>query len=67
MPYKVFQDATILTASDVNTYMMNQQIAVFADSTARGSAIASPVEGQFAFLKNTDKLTYFDGSTWRNL
>ena len=46
--------------------MMEQQIMVFAGTAARGSAIASPTEGMFAFLKDTDTLTYYDGSDWQD-
>ena len=63
--FKLFQDGQVLLASEVNTYMMEQQIMVFASAGARGSAIASPSEGMFAFLKDTDVLTYFDGSDWQ--
>lgn len=64
MPFKTFVSGEILTASDVNTQVMGQQITVFADAAARDVAITSPVHGQFAFLKDTDSLTYFDGSVW---
>ena len=57
--FKLFQDGQVLLASEVNTYMMEQQIMVFADSTARDAAITSPSEGMFAFLKDTDKLTVY--------
>jgi hypothetical protein len=46
--------------------MMEQQIMVFAGTAARGSAIASPSEGMFAFLKDQDKLTFHDGSDWQD-
>ncbi len=42
--------------------MMQQQIMVFADSTARDAAITAPTEGMFAFLKDTDKLTVYTTS-----
>jgi len=32
---------------------------VFADATARDAAITSPAEGQYAFLKNSDTLTFY--------
>lgn len=67
MPFKTFTAGEILTAADVNTQIMGQQITVFADSGARGSAITSPSEGQFAFLKDTDTLTFFDGSDWQEI
>lgn len=65
MPFKTFVSNEILTASDVNSQIMNQQIMVFANATARDSAVASPTEGMFAFLKDTDKLTYYT-TTWED-
>jgi hypothetical protein len=64
--FKLFENGNVLTASEVNTFMMDQQIMVFASAGARGSAIASPTEGMFAFLKDEDKLTYHDGSDWQD-
>jgi hypothetical protein len=49
---QVFCERECFLASEVNTYMMEQQIMVFAGTAARGSAIASPSEGMFAFLKD---------------
>lgn len=66
MPFKTFVSSEILTASDVNSQIMNQQIMVFADATARDAALTSPSEGMFAFLKDTDTLTYYDGTSWED-
>lgn len=66
MPFKTFVSGEILTATDVNTQIMGQQICVFADASARDVAISSPSEGQFAFLKDTNKLTYFDSVIWKD-
>ncbi len=60
--FKSFQDGNVLTASEVNTYMMEQMIMVFASAAARDAAITSPSEGMFAFLKDTDKLTVYKTS-----
>ena len=60
--FKLFADGNVLLASEVNEYMMQQQIMVFADATARDAAILSPSEGMFAFLKDVDKLTVFTTS-----
>lgn len=60
--FKLFADGNVLTASEVNTFMMQQQIMVFASAAARDAAILSPSEGMFAFLKDTDKLTVFKTS-----
>ena len=60
--FKVFQDGNVLLASEVNTFMMEQMIMVFASAAARDAAILSPSEGMFAFLKDTDKLTVYKTS-----
>ena len=64
--FKLFQNGNVLLASEVQNFMMDQQIMVFAGTAARGSAIASPSEGMFAFLKDTDTLTYHNGSDWQD-
>jgi hypothetical protein len=63
--FKVFQDGNVLLASEVNTFMAEQMIMVFASAAARDAAILSPSEGMFAFLKDVDKLTVFKTS-WGN-
>jgi hypothetical protein len=60
--FKVFQNGNVLTASEVNTFMMDQMIMVFEDAAARDAAILSPSEGMFAFLKDTDKLSLYTTS-----
>jgi hypothetical protein len=60
--FKVFQNGSVLLASEVNTLMAEQQIMVFASAAARDAAILSPSEGMFAFLKDTDTLTVYTTS-----
>ena len=62
--FKDFQAGEVLTASDVDTYLMQQSVMVFADTTARDAAITSPSEGMFTYLTGTNLLTYYDGSAW---
>lgn len=64
--FKSFVNGNVLLASEVQNFMMDQQIMVFESAGARGSAIASPSEGMFAFLKDTDTLTYYDSTQWRD-
>ena len=61
--FKEFVAGEILDEDDINDYLL-QGVLVFAGTAARGSAITAPVEGQFAFLKDTDALTFYDGSDW---
>ena len=37
---------------------------VFADSSARDSAVSSPSEGMFCYLKDTNVLQFYSGSAW---
>jgi len=60
--FKLFENGNVLLDSEVNTFMMDQQIMVFADAAARDAAITSPSEGMFAFLKDTDTLTVYTTS-----
>jgi len=64
--FKTFADGDVLLASEVQGYVQEQMIMVFAGTATRGSAITSPTEGMFAFLKDTDTLTYHDGSDWQD-
>jgi hypothetical protein len=66
MPRKVFTAGEVLAASDVNSFLMDQTIMVFAGTAARGSAIGTATEGMYAHLNDTDTLTYYDGSDWVN-
>lgn len=62
--WKDFSSGDVLTAADMDGYVMAQIIGVFADATARDAAITSPQEGQHAFLKSDDGLYFYDGSSW---
>jgi len=62
--YKSWVDGDILTASDVNTYLMQQAVMVFADASARTSAIAAPSEGMVTYLTGTNVIEYYDGAAW---
>lgn len=61
--FKTFTVGEVLTASDVNGYLM-QGVLVFASAAARTSAITSPQEGQYSYLKDTNSLEFYDGSAW---
>lgn len=64
--FKVWATGDLVNASDLNTYIQEQVVMVFADASARNSAVSSPAEGMFAFLKDTNVLTFYDGSSWAN-
>ena len=60
---KTFVTGEVLTAGDVNGYLM-QGVLVFASSAARSASITSPQEGQYSYLKDTNATEYYDGSAW---
>jgi len=66
MPFKDFAAGDILTAADVDDYLMRQTVMTFDDSTARGTALGTAVltEGMVSYLKDTNALEYYDGSAW---
>lgn len=61
--FKTFNTGDVLSASDVNGYLM-QGIWVFATAAARNAAVTSPQEGNACYLKDTDVVQIYDGSTW---
>jgi hypothetical protein len=65
--FKNFVAGEILTASDVNSFVGNQVVAVFDNATDRDSAIVSPVHGQFVFRTDDEVLEFFDGEEFREL
>ncbi len=61
---KTFVAGDVLTAAQVQGFLQDQTIMVFAGSAARATAITSPSEGMFVFLQDTDTLQYYDGSAF---
>ena len=62
--FKVWTTGDLVNASDFNNYLQEQVIGRFDSSSARDSQISSPEEGMFAFLKDTNTLTFYNGSSW---
>ncbi len=62
--YKQWTTGAVLTSSDMNTYVGDQVVMVFASSSARSSAVSSATEGMVSYLKDTNAIEYYDGSSW---
>lgn len=65
--YKEFNTGDVLTAADANGYLASQVVMVFANASARTSAIASPQEGMVSYLKDTNATEYYTGSAWTSI
>lgn len=63
--YKLFATGDVLTAAQVNTFLMQQTVMVFASSAARTSALSGVLaEGMVSYLQDTNSLEVYDGSAW---
>ena len=63
--YKLFATGDVLTAAQVNTYLMQQTVMVFASSAARTSALSGVLaEGMVSYLQDTNSLEVYDGAAW---
>jgi hypothetical protein len=63
--YKLFNTGDVLTAAQVNTYLMEQSVMVFADAAARTTALTGVVaEGMLSYLKDTNAVEVYNGSAW---
>lgn len=67
---KTFTAGEILTASDTNTYLMEQTVMYFAGTAARASAIPTPSTGMTSYIGVTGTATIpqletYTGSAWQ--
>ncbi len=66
---KLFVSGDVLTAAQVNTYLMDQSIMRFATTAARDAAFGGAgeptlAEGMFAYIDADNTLYYYSGSAW---
>jgi len=67
---KIFTAGDVLTASDVQNYMMDQSVMYFAGTAARSSAIATPTTGMTSYIGVTGtasipQIETYTGSAWQ--
>lgn len=65
----LFTSGQVLTAEQVNTYLMDQSIMRFATTAARDAAFGGAgeptlAEGMFAYIDADNTLYYYSGSSW---
>jgi hypothetical protein len=61
---KVFTAGDVLTASDVQNYLMDQTVMNFAGTAARSSAIATPTTGMTTYNQTTQQLESYNGTAY---
>jgi hypothetical protein len=66
--YKLFNTGDVLTAAQVNTYLQEQTVMVFANSTARTTALSGVLaEGMMSYLQDTNSVEVYNGTSWVNV
>jgi hypothetical protein len=61
----LFNTGDVLTAAQVNNYLQEQVIMVFANSSARTSALSGVLaEGMASYLQDTNSFEIYNGSAW---
>lgn len=60
MAFKTFTSGAVLTAAELNTYLMQQAVIVCTAATRP----SSPVEGMVIYETDTDQGYQYDGSNW---
>jgi hypothetical protein len=62
--YKLWASDEVLTAADLNGYLMTQAVPRFADSSTRSGAILSPAAGQLTYRIDGGLYEEWNGSAW---
>src|SRR5690606_7269471 len=63
MAFKTFTAGSVLTAADVNDYLMKQVVITCTSGTRPGT----PNEGMTIYETDTDRLQVYDGSAWSEI
>jgi hypothetical protein len=63
--FREFQTGEVLTAANVNDFLMEQAVMTFADATARTAALSGVLrEGILTYNEDTAQLEVYDGSAF---
>jgi len=63
--FRTFSAGEVLTAANVNNYLMQQAVMVFDDDSARSSSLGTAVsEGMLSYLKDSDVVQVYNGTAW---
>jgi hypothetical protein len=64
---KTWNALDVLTAADVNGYLMDQAVMKFASAAARTSAVATASAGMLSFRADGTAWEGYNGSTWGSI
>jgi hypothetical protein len=64
--FRTFTAGEVLTAANVQDFLMDQMVMNFNGTAARGSALPFPTAGMVAHVGG-GTVTVYTGTAWRNL
>jgi hypothetical protein len=65
MAYKTFINGYVLNASELNQYLMDQSVMVFASAASRTTSLPTPLEGMVTYLQDINSLEFYNaGNEW---
>ena len=65
--YRTWTPGEVITASNVQDYLQDQTVMVFASDSVRSTAIIVPTEGMLSWLEDDNKYQYYTGAAWADL
>jgi len=65
--FRTWTPGEVITASNVQDYLQDQAVMVFASNAVRSTAIVVPTEGMLSWLEDDDKYQYYTGAAWADL
>lgn len=61
---RTFIAGEVLTAAQVNDYLMDQSVMRFSGSAARAASITVPTEGMVTYLDDSNAIEVYNGAAW---
>lgn len=65
--YRTWTPGEVITASNVQDYLQDQTVMVFASDAVRSTAVVVPTEGMLSWLEDDNKYQYYSGAAWVDL
>jgi hypothetical protein len=63
--WRTFTAGAVLTAAQVQTYLQDQSVMVFANAAARSSVLGTAIAaGMFTYLQDTLSFEGYNGTAW---
>lgn len=65
--YRTWTPGEVIRADDVQDYLQDQAVMVFASDAVRATAVIVPTEGMLSWVEDDNKYQYYDGVSWNDL